>query len=244
MHHALLRVPILIFNMWLGYKGGKSPNPPPKVQEQVKFQADERTKDFFSRIAWWYTPFGMVLLQLGVIMDIYVIVSTIYPSLQIQSINSLGYFTPSPAAFERIRASPSFIFGFLMLATGTIIRVACYRALGKQFTYELSVRRDDKLITHGPYKLVRHPSYTGVLFFLDGALICQMSSGSWWAENGLWDTTFGKVYGITLLIFAASCEWSMISRTWKEDQVMKEVHKSQWEAWAKQTPHRMVPGIF
>lgn len=38
-----------------------------------------------------------------------------------------------------------------------------YRSLGRNITDTVAVRRDATLVSHGPYRLVRHPMYTGLL---------------------------------------------------------------------------------
>ena len=44
-----------------------------------------------------------------------------------------------------------FILGVCLLGVGTLIRVSCYRALGRFFTFELSIKTEHTLITEGPY---------------------------------------------------------------------------------------------
>lgn len=65
MHPALLRVVLILSNTWLGVKGGKSPNPPPKQEDQERFKAEKVSSDLFTKVAWWYTPLGMVSMHIG-----------------------------------------------------------------------------------------------------------------------------------------------------------------------------------
>ena len=51
--------------------------------------------------------------------------------------------------------------GFLLFCFGILIRLVCRFTLKKGFSYMLKVSGDQKLITTGIYKLVRHPAYTG-----------------------------------------------------------------------------------
>lgn len=44
---------------------------------------------------------------------------------------------------------------------GTALRAWCFSALGRLFTYEVSIRTSHQLVTTGPYALLLHPSYTG-----------------------------------------------------------------------------------
>ena len=59
------------------------------------------------------------------------------------------------------------LVGLLLFSPGLIIYLVSRMTLDKQFTKPLMIVEGHKLITHGIYKHVRHPSYTGsILFFL------------------------------------------------------------------------------
>ncbi|KIJ08273.1 hypothetical protein PAXINDRAFT_139396, partial [Paxillus involutus ATCC 200175] len=75
--------------------------------------------------------------------------------------------------------TPAFLVGSVLSIVGCCLRIHCYRALGRMFTYELSIRKDHKLITSGAYAIVRHPSYTGAVAILAGFLLCGLSRHSW-----------------------------------------------------------------
>jgi protein-S-isoprenylcysteine O-methyltransferase Ste14 len=60
----------------------------------------------------------------------------------------------------------SYIFGICLLFLGGVLRRICYRTLGKYFTVVVIVNPDQPVIDYGPYRWVRHPSYTaGFLIF-------------------------------------------------------------------------------
>jgi protein-S-isoprenylcysteine O-methyltransferase Ste14 len=63
---------------------------------------------------------------------------------------------------EVLTISPAFVFGALVASVGGLGRLLAYRALGKHFTFEMSIKKDHGLITSGPYSVVRHPSYTAL----------------------------------------------------------------------------------
>ena len=50
-----------------------------------------------------------------------------------------------------------------IMLSGLAIRTWAVRTLGAFFTWEVELTRDQAVITHGPYRWVRHPSYTGAL---------------------------------------------------------------------------------
>jgi len=75
----------------------------------------------------------------------------------------LSHLIFSGGAAERICVSPPFLIGTFMASVGGLIRYKCYRTLGSMFTFEMSIRKDHILVTSGPYAIVRHPSYTGII---------------------------------------------------------------------------------
>jgi protein-S-isoprenylcysteine O-methyltransferase Ste14 len=63
------------------------------------------------------------------------------------------------------------LIGFLFFLIGTIIRVLSVRHLKSFFTFQIGIRQEHKLITTGPYKYVRHPSYSSYFFLILGISI-------------------------------------------------------------------------
>lgn len=59
--------------------------------------------------------------------------------------------------------------GIFVMISGFILRQWSIKILGKLFTPVISINEDHKLIIKGPYKYVRHPSYSGLLMELLGA---------------------------------------------------------------------------
>jgi protein-S-isoprenylcysteine O-methyltransferase Ste14 len=51
--------------------------------------------------------------------------------------------------------------GFILIVVGIFLREWSVWVLGKHFTVRVQVREKAKLVTQGPYKYIRHPSYTG-----------------------------------------------------------------------------------
>ncbi|TEB37335.1 hypothetical protein FA13DRAFT_1726409, partial [Coprinellus micaceus] len=98
--------------------------------------------------------------------------------------------TPFPSSFHLLstlisKACPQylgalaptapFLLGLLLAILGASLRLAAYRHLGHMFTFEMSIRRDHKLVTRGVYAWVRHPAYTGAVAFALGAGGCVAS---------------------------------------------------------------------
>ncbi len=56
-----------------------------------------------------------------------------------------------------------FLFGMLLLWTGIGLRLWSIRTLGGLFHSRVMIHRDHPVVHAGPYRFVRHPSYTGAL---------------------------------------------------------------------------------
>lgn len=72
----------------------------------------------------------------------------------------------------------SFAAGMLLVVLGSLLRRYCWRTLGEYFTGDVQARAGQPVIRTGPYKLVRHPSYTGGLMMNAGVglALCSLLS--------------------------------------------------------------------
>lgn len=137
-----------------------------------------------------------------------------------------------------------FAVGWALMFTGCLIRLSCFRALGRMFTFELTVRKDHKLITTGPYAYVRHPSYLGGNMASIGVVLCHLTAGSWLLESGVLDNGITKgVVGGWLLV-AAFLSSLTSPRTKQEDNTLHAEFGKSWEEWAKKVRFKMIPGIY
>ena len=62
--------------------------------------------------------------------------------------------------------------GFALFAAGLALRWYSMIYLGRLFTFDVNVAADHKVIDSGPYRLIRHPSYTGALMAYLGLGLC------------------------------------------------------------------------
>jgi protein-S-isoprenylcysteine O-methyltransferase Ste14 len=65
-----------------------------------------------------------------------------------------------------------FVGGLVLMVAGMALRWYSIYVLGRSFTLVVSTRPDQKVVTSGPYRWIRHPSYTGALLTLVGILMC------------------------------------------------------------------------
>lgn len=89
-----------------------------------------------------------------------------------------------PIAFVKAWSFPSswqlplFAVGVLMIFLGSLLRRYCWRTLGQYFTGDVRATPDQPVITSGPYRLVRHPSYTAAMMMFIGI---GLALGSWFS---------------------------------------------------------------
>lgn len=69
-----------------------------------------------------------------------------------------------------------FYFGIALMVAGIAFRQWSILVLGQYFSTTVRIISDHRIVTNGPYRLVRHPSYTGSLLTLVGL---GLSSRTW-----------------------------------------------------------------
>jgi len=136
-----------------------------------------------------------------------------------------------------------FLLGFLLALAGTYIRLCCYRAMGRHFTFEVSVRAEHKLITAFPYSVVRHPGYSSLIPSLTGVTLCLLSPGSWIVECGWLELLVVKVVAGAVTGFHVYIVYLVLARMDTEEKMMREFGR-EWEEWARNVPWKLVPGVF
>jgi hypothetical protein len=56
----------------------------------------------------------------------------------------------------------------ILFAAGLLLRWWAIITLGRFFTVDVTIEKDHELVERGPFRIVRHPSYTGVLLAFVG----------------------------------------------------------------------------
>lgn len=111
------------------------------------------------------SPAGAVTRDAG---SRFVLIGSIYLGVTIGF--ALAGAVPS-AAFTGGRR-PMFYLGIALMLTGLALRWYSIRVLGRSFTFTVATRSDQQVVDAGPYRWVRHPSYTGGLLTIVGVLVC------------------------------------------------------------------------
>jgi protein-S-isoprenylcysteine O-methyltransferase Ste14 len=96
--------------------------------------------------------------------------------------------------------------------------------LGKSFRMTVEVDTGQKVVDTGPYRWVRHPSYSGILLLLAGLGLVY---GNW------------PALGILLVLPAGV----LIHRIFVEEAVLTEVIGRAYAVYAARTK-RLVPGLW
>ncbi len=152
----------------------------------------------------------------------------------------------SAAAPLSVYLSPYSLAAFLLIAAGGAFRLWAMRTLGKFFVMEVSLQKDHRLATGGPYALVRHPSYAGYALIVLGDALFLLGDGSYLSALGVWERRGWAallacaVAGRSLFVAAVL----MPRRAGREDAVLREEFRREWEAWAERTPYKLVPYVF
>jgi len=111
-----------------------------------------------------------------------------------------------------------------LFAAGLIVRWWAIVTLGRFFTVDVVIEKDHDLVERGPFRFVRHPSYTGVLLAFVGFALTLRN----WAA----------LLVILVPIFAAFAR-----RIKVEEEALTRALGDRYEQYMKRTK-RLVPGIY
>jgi protein-S-isoprenylcysteine O-methyltransferase Ste14 len=105
----------------------------------------------------------------------------------------VAYWVPGTAI--KSGRTTLFILGLVLMLAGMALRWYSIRVLGTSFTCEVSTRPGQEVIESGPYRWVRHPSYTGGLVTVLGVLV---SCVNWASFAALLVVLAGYAYRIRI----------------------------------------------
>jgi protein-S-isoprenylcysteine O-methyltransferase len=121
-------------------------------------------------------------------------------------------------------SGPARVPGVLLFVAGLAIRWYAIMYLGRFFTVNVAIAGDHKLVDGGPYRYVRHPSYSGGLMALAGLGLCL---GNW--------------AGIALATIP-----SLLAFLWRmrvEEAALQQGLGAPYRAYMDRTK-RLIPGVY
>src|SRR5215467_16022830 len=114
--------------------------------------------------------------------------------------------------------------GVVLFVAGLILRWWAIITLGRFFTVDLTIEKDHELVERGPFRVVRHPSYTGVLLAFVGL---GRSLGNW----------------VALLVILLPIGAAFIRRMDVEEDALSRALGSRYADYMKHTK-RLVPFVY
>jgi protein-S-isoprenylcysteine O-methyltransferase len=85
----------------------------------------------------------------------------------------------------------AYYLGISLMSLGVVVRQWAIAVLGRFFSLTVKVAEDHKVIDKGPYRVIRHPSYTGVLITFIGLGFAVQSAGAILVLLALYGLAFG-----------------------------------------------------
>jgi protein-S-isoprenylcysteine O-methyltransferase Ste14 len=114
-------------------------------------------------------------------------------------------------------------FGVVLAAIGGALRLWPVFVLGRRFSGLVAIQPGHTLVTTGPYSVIRHPSYLGLLV------------------NSLgWALAFRSGVGVVL---AALLIPPLVARISAEERLLRSEFGNEYEAYRARTS-RLVPGLY
>jgi protein-S-isoprenylcysteine O-methyltransferase Ste14 len=121
-------------------------------------------------------------------------------------------------------AGPYRVAGLILMWLGLGIRVWAIATLGRAFRTTVEVDPGQTVVSSGPYRWVRHPSYSGLLMIVTG---CGLAAGN----------------GLALAVCAVLPLPALLRRIQVEEAELTGVLGDRYRAYQAQTK-RLIPGLW
>jgi protein-S-isoprenylcysteine O-methyltransferase Ste14 len=116
------------------------------------------------------------------------------------------------------------VIGLVLMWAGLALRVWSIATLGAAFRTTVEVDAGQQLVERGPYRLLRHPSYSGVVLLAAG----------YGVVTGVWPALLVAVIGPTLVL---------MRRIRVEEKALTETLSDDYRAYQRRT-WRLVPWVW
>ena len=117
-----------------------------------------------------------------------------------------------------------FWLGFALLLSGAFLRVWSIVVLGRSFRTTVEVSHNQRVVERGPYKLIRHPSYSGLLLMCCGYGVADQN----WLSLGI---------AVCLPLLA------LLYRIHVEEAALVSGIGSEYQEYQRRTK-KLIPGIW
>ena len=114
--------------------------------------------------------------------------------------------------------------GLVVMWCGIGLRFWSFQTLGHYFTFTVQTSPDQPVISSGPYRVIRHPSYAGILLAVGG---------------------LGLVFGnwASLLVLTAAVLCAIVYRITVEERALSDDLGGRYQSYA-QSRKRLIPFIW
>ena len=115
------------------------------------------------------------------------------------------------------------IFGLVISIFGLLVCIIAREYLSKNWSGKVTVQEGHNLIKNGPYKIIRHPIYSGILIMMFGSGIIA-----------------GFLFGFLWVLF---CFFGLYRKSRQEEILLENKFGSEYEDYKKETK-MMIPKIL
>jgi protein-S-isoprenylcysteine O-methyltransferase Ste14 len=113
--------------------------------------------------------------------------------------------------------------GVVTVVIGCVLRIWPVFVLGDRFSAMVAIQEGHTLVVDGPYRLVRNPSYLGIIVIMAG-----------------WALVFRSIVGLSIATLMVPF---LVIRIDSEERLLRQAFGTEYDAYVARTK-RLVPGLY
>jgi len=134
------------------------------------------------------------------------------------------YFGSQPTGSFGSASTVARIAGMVLMVAGIVVRWTAILTLKRQFTVDVAITEQHKLVTHGIYRYLRHPAYAG-------SLVSFIGLG------------FAYANWISLILVVVLVSLAFVRRIQVEERVLRDQFGAEYERYCSST-RRLIPFVY
>ncbi|KAF8891930.1 hypothetical protein CPB84DRAFT_1631368, partial [Gymnopilus junonius] len=135
----------------------------------------------------------------------------------------------------------TYLIAWAFVVVAALIRRECYHVLRHMFTFQIVIQQEHRLVSTGPYSVVRHPGYSAFLLLNSGIIMTHIRNVKPPFQVITLTMTLTHFYNVLFIITSLLGFYSLTKRADLEEELLQQEFGDEWVAYKNEVQWKFVP---